>query len=237
MHTEDKAGKRVMRRVLQSDPDYAAMIWNLDWNIGRLLRALEESGQAENTVVIFTSDNGGLSTSEGSPTCNLPAREGKGWVEEGGIRVPLLVRFPGRIKPGTRCDVPVTTPDFYPTFLEFAGLPEKKEQHRDGRSIVPLLRGEAMPEHPLFWHYPHYGNQGGVPGSAIRLGRYKLIESLEDQSLRLYDLETDFGETRNLAGENPELAAKLLLMLHGWQKDVQAMFPTPNPDWKGQAQD
>lgn len=158
-------------------------------------------------------------------------------MEEGGIRVPLLVRFPGRIKPGTRCDVPVTTPDFYPTFLELAGLPEKKEQHRDGRSIVPLLRGEAMPEHPLFWHYPHYGNQGGVPGSAIRLGRYKLIESLEDQSLRLYDLETDFGETRNLAGENPELAAKLLLMLHGWQKDVQAMFPTPNPDWKGQAQD
>lgn len=232
MHTEDKAGKRVMRRVLQSDPDYAAMIWNLDWNIGRLLHALEESGQAENTVVIFTSDNGGLSTSEGSPTCNLPAREGKGWMEEGGIRVPLLIRFPGRIKPGTRCDMPVTTTDFYPTFLELAGLPERKEQHCDGRSIVPLLRGEAMPEHPLFWHYPHYGNQGGVPGSSVRLGRYKLIESLEDHSLRLYDLETDFGETRNLAEEKPELAAKLLLMLHGWQRDVEAAFPSPNPEWK-----
>ena len=151
--------------------------------------------------------------------------------------MPLLIRFPGRIKPGTRCVVPATTPDFYPTFLELAGLPERKEQHCDGRSIVPLLRGEALPEHPLFWHYPHYGNQGGVPASAVRLGRYKLIESLEDHSLRLYDLETDFGETRNLAEEKPELAAKLLLMLHGWQQDVKAAFPSPNPDWKGQFPD
>ena len=224
-----------MRRILQSDPDYAGMIWNLDWNIGRLLRALEESGQAENTVVIFTSDNGGLSTSEGSPTCNLPAREGKGWVEEGGIRVPLIIRYPGRILPGTRCDVPVTTPDFYPTFLALAGLPERKEQYCDGRSIVPLLLGETMPEHPLFWHYPHYGNQGGVPGSAVRLGRYKLIESLEDHSLQLYDLETDFGERHNLADEKPELAEELLFMLHGWQREVQAALPSPNPDWKEEA--
>lgn len=131
----------------------------------------------------------------------------------------------------------MTTTDFYPTFLELAGLPERREQHCDGRSIVPLLRGEAMPKHPLFWHYPHYGNQGGVPGSAVRLGRYKLIESLEDHSLRLYDLETDFGETRNLAEEKPELASKLLLMLHGWQRDVKAAFPSPNPDWKGEAPD
>ena len=190
-----------MRRILQSDPDYAGMIWNLDWNIGRLLRALEESGQAENTVVIFTSDNGGLSTSEGSPTCNLPAREGKGWVEEGGIPRPA--------------DHPVSGQDPAWNKVRCAGDPRliftppslRLRAFRSERSSIATAGasclscwGRTMPEHPLFWHYPHYGNQGGVPGSAVRLGRYKLIESLEDHSLQLYDLETGFRRAAQPCG-------------------------------------
>lgn len=230
MHTEDKKGRRVERRVVQSDPSYAGMIWNLDENIGRLLQAVEESGEAENTVVVFTSDNGGLSTSEGSPTCNLPAVEGKGWMYEGGVRVPLIIRYPGTILPGTRCDVPVTTTDFFPTFLELAGLPLQPEHHRDGVSLVPLLKGKALPPRPLFWHYPHYGNQGGTPGSSVVFGNYKLIEFLEDGSTRLYNLQSDFSETHDLSEEQPEIREQLLLLLHGWQRDVNALFPAVNPD-------
>lgn len=232
LHTEDKKGKRVVRRVIQSDPVYAAMIWNLDQNVGKLMDALEECGEAERTLVIFTSDNGGLSTNEGSPTCNLPALEGKGWTYEGGVRVPLLVRYPGHVHPGSRCDVPVTTPDFYPTFLELSGLPLNPGQHMDGQSLVPLLRGKNVPERPLFWHYPHYGNQGGTPSSSVVLGRYKLVEFFEDDSIELYDLQADFGETRNLEKELPDIAYKLRMMLHGWQRDVCAAFPAKNMEWK-----
>lgn len=230
MHTEDKGGMRVQRRILQSDPSYAAMIWNLDQNIGRLLDALEESGKAENTVVVFTSDNGGLATAEGSPTCNLPAREGKGWMMEGGVRVPLLIKYPGVVKAGSRCDIPVITMDFFPTFLELAGLPQEKELHKDGISIAPLLKGKRIGERPLFWHYPHYGNQGGVPGSSVLYGQYKLIESLEDFSVQLYDLAVDFSEQYNIAEEYPEIVERLRFMLHGWQKDIGAKIPEKNEE-------
>lgn len=231
MHTKDKIGMHVQRRILQSDPSYAAMIWNLDQNIGRLLEALEASGEAENTVVVFTSDNGGLATAEGSPTCNLPAREGKGWMQEGGIRVPLIVKYPGVTKAGSRCDTPVVTMDFFPTFLELAGLSQEKELHRDGVSIAPLLEGKKVAKRPLFWHYPHYGNQGGVPGSSVIYGQYKLIESLEDGSVQLYDLSVDFSEQYNIAEEFPEKTACLRLMLHGWQKDIGARIPEKNEDY------
>lgn len=230
-HTADKVGQRVMRRVIQSDPEYAAMVWNLDWNIGRLMRALQECGQAENTVVVFTSDNGGLSTSEGSPTCNLPAAEGKGWLYEGGLRVPLLMRFPAMIAGGQRCDVPVITPDFYPTFLELAGTSIPKEKVLDGQSIVSLLQGKTMPLRPLFWHYPHYGNQGGLPGAAVRLGKYKYIVFYDGGQEALYDLEADFAEKHNLARQLPETARQMRLLLQGWQQEVAAVFPQNNPQW------
>ena len=227
-HTEDKKGRRVVRRVIQSDPSYAGMIWNLDQNIGRLLEALSECGEEENTVVVFTSDNGGLATSEGSPTCNLPASEGKGWVYEGGTRVPLIVKYPGHVAPGSRCDVPVTTPDFYPTFLELAGVPQKSGIPIDGRSIVPLLAGNHMPERPVFWHYPHYGNQGGTPAASVVLGDYKYIEFFEDGRGELYDLKADFSETNNICENMPEMAARLRMLLHGWQREVCARFPEVN---------
>lgn len=216
----------VMRRVIQSDPAYAAMIYNLDWNIGRLIDALRDVGELDNTLVIFTSDNGGLATAEGSPTCNAPASEGKGWMYEGGTRVALLASWPGVIAPGACCDTPVTTTDFYPTLLDVAGLPPRPDQHLDGVSILPLLRGQTLSERPLFWYYPHYGNQGGRPGASVRLGDWKLIEFFEDDHCELYNLKTDIGEHDDLSAREPERVAQLRAMLHAWQDDVCAVMPT-----------
>jgi len=226
---EHKKNKRIVRRLVQSNPAYAGMIENLDENIGRLLKTLENRGIAENTLVIFTSDNGGLSTAEGSPTCNAPLSEGKGWMYEGGTREPLIVKWPGKVGPGSTCDTPVTSPDFYPTLLEIAGLPLCPEQHCDGASILPLLRQERTLERPaIFWHYPHYGNQGGTPGSSIRMGDYKLIEFFEDRRLELYNLRTDAGEKQNLAQEESFRASEMHQVLIEWREKVRAKIPSPN---------
>ena len=225
---EHKRDKRVQRRLLQSDPVYAAMMENLDTNIGRLLEAVDD-----NTIVIFTSDNGGLSTAEGSPTCNKPLAEGKGWMYEGGTREPLIVRWPGVIRPGSACAAPVTSPDFYPTLLEAAGLPLRPQQHVDGVSFLPALRGAPdFDRGPLFWHYPHYGKQGGTPGSSIREGDWKLIEFFEDGRLELYNLREDIGEERNLAAANPAVVKTLHGKLLAWRRSVEAKIPRRNPDWR-----
>jgi arylsulfatase A-like enzyme len=234
---EHKKDKRVIRRTVQSDPAYAAMVENLDWNIGRLLAVLDEKGLADDTVVIFTSDNGGLATSEGSPTCNAPLSEGKGWMYEAGTREPLIVRWPGRIVSGSLCDVPVSSPDFYPTILEMAGLPARPGQHCDGESFWPLLQGaERLRREAIFWHYPHYGNQGGSPGCSVRAGDYKLIEFFEDRHVELYNLREDCGEERNLAEAEPAVRDRLRTMLHEWLESVEAKIPQPNPKyvpWEG----
>jgi arylsulfatase A-like enzyme len=225
-------GARVMRRVVQSDPVYAAMIESLDENIGRLLAALEEAGKAEDTVVVFTSDNGGLSTAEGSPTCNAPLSEGKGWMYEGGTREPLLVKWPGVTAPGSTCSIPVTSPDFYPTLLEIAGLTLRPEQHMDGVSLVPLLQGgDSLDREAIYWHYPHYGNQGGTPGSSIRSGDWKLIEFFEDGRLELYNLRDDIGEDNDRAESEPEIRNRLHNLLLAWRKECEAKYPAINPDY------
>lgn len=229
--TSAKGTHLVKRRILQSDPTYAAMMENIDTNIGRVLDALERTGHAQNTIVIFTSDNGGLATSEGSPTCNAPLAEGKGWMYEGGTREPLIVRWPGVVAPDATCDTPVTSPDFYPTLLEAAGLPLIPEQHEDGVSFLPLLKGESLDRGPLFWHYPHYGNQGGTPGSSVRLGDWKLIEFFEDGRLELYNLRVDPSESDNRALTEPATAAQLHRLLKDWRDRVNAKLPQPNPDW------
>ncbi len=223
---------RIKRRLLQSDATYAAMIFNMDQNVGRLLDAVAEAGFADNTAVFFTSDNGGLATSEGSPTCNAPLSEGKGWMYEGGTREPLLVSWPGTIPAGSTCSVPVTSPDFYPTILEMAGLPLRPEQHQDGVSILGLLKGgNSLDREAIYWHYPHYGNQGGTPGSSIRRGDYKLIEFFEDGALELYNLRDDIGEKRNLAADQPALVAELHGLLKAWRRRMDAKIPLPNPDY------
>ncbi len=225
--TEQKKDLRVMRRRIQSDPTYAAMIRNLDENTGRLLAVLQEEGLADNTLIVFTSDNGGLSTAEGSPTCNAPLSEGKGWMVEGGVREPLLIRWPGKVTPGSQCSEPVTSPDFYPTFLEAAGLPLRPEQHVDGVSLLPLFEGDTLAREAIFWHYPHYGNQGGTPGSSMRMGDWKLIEFFEDNRCELYNLREDMGETHDLSRSFPERTEDMRQKLEAWRQDVQAKRPAP----------
>jgi arylsulfatase A-like enzyme len=229
---EHKKDRRIVRRLIQSDPAYAAMVYGLDENIGRLFEAIDRAGQAENTVVIFTSDNGGLATAEGSPTSNAPLSEGKGWMYEGGTREPLIVRWPGVVEPGSQCSVPVTSTDFYPTMLQAAGLDLMPEQHCDGVSLLPLLKGAGtLDREAIFWHYPHYGNQGGTPGSSVRAGDHKLIEFFEDGHVELYDLREDIGEERDLAQAEPRLAQQLQEMLADWREKVKAKIPQPNPDY------
>ena len=230
--TEHKNHLRITRRRLQSDPVYAAMIENLDWNIGRLLAALTAAGVADNTIVIFTSDNGGLATAEGSPTCNAPLAEGKGWMYEGGTREPLLVKWPGVTAAGSICTTPVSSPDFAPTLLAMAGAAPRPDLHTDGVNLVPLLTGEELQREALFWHYPHYGNQGGTPGSSVRAGDYKLIEFFEDGRLELYNLREDVSEERNLVSREPALAARLHQMLCAWRVAVEAKLPQPNPRYQ-----
>ena len=224
-----KRGLRVRRRRLQSDPAYAAMVENLDWNVGRLLAALERSGRSDDTLVIFTSDNGGLATAEGSPTCNAPLAEGKGWTYDGGVREPLIIRWPGVVEPGSRTDGVVTTPDFYPTLLEAAGLPLRPEQHEDGRSFGPLLRGEPYERGPVFWHYPHYSNQGGEPAAAVREGDWKLIKFYDGSREELYNLSDDLSEANDLATKEPAVASRLRLALDTWAEEIGCAIPRPNP--------
>jgi len=214
----------------QNNPIYAGMVEAIDDSVGRVMRTLERLGISDNTIVFFMSDNGGLSVKEGRhtpATSNAPLRAGKGYLYEGGIREPWLVKWPGVVTPGTTCGVPVTSVDFYPTILEMVGLEPQPGQVLDGESIVPLLkRAGGLTRKAIYWHYPHYSNQGGRPGSAVRVGPWKLIERHEDLSLELYHLEDDIGETRNLAGKLPGKAKELLMRLDGWRQDVGAQMPS-----------
>ncbi len=221
-------------RQLQDHPVYAGMIQTLDENIGRLLDELEKLNLTEKTILFFMSDNGGLSTAEGSPTSNLPLRAGKGWLYEGGIREPMIVRWPEVVPPGSTSSEPVISTDFYPTILEMAGLPPRPEQHVDGLSLVPLLKGtKTSPDRDaLFWHYPHYSNQGGTPGGAIRMGDLKLIEFYEDGRCELYDLSQDIGEKNNLIEVEPKLTRQLQERLAEWRESVGAKMPTANPGYE-----
>jgi arylsulfatase A-like enzyme len=218
-------------RLVQEHPVYAAMVEAMDLAVGKVLAKLDEFGLSEKTLVIFTSDNGGLSTSEGWPTSNLPLRGGKGWVYEGGIREPLIVRWPAVVKPGRVIATPVSSPDFFPTLLDATATKPMPGQTLDGVSLLPLFRGGSLPERSLFWHYPHYGNQGGAPSAAIRRGEWKLIEWFEDDRVELFHLATDLGETNDLADREPKRVATLRDELHAWQRDVGAKHPGPNPHY------
>ncbi|MFO1094856.1 MAG: sulfatase [Planctomycetaceae bacterium] len=218
-------------RLVQNHAVYAAMVEALDLAVGKVLAKLDELGLSDNTVVIFTSDNGGLSTSEGWPTSNIPLRGGKGWLYEGGIREPLLVRWPAVVQAGTIIRTPVSSPDFFPTLLEVAGSSPQPGQTLDGLSLVPLLKGKSLPERALYWHYPHYGNQGGAPGAAIRRGDWKLIEWQENRLVEVFDLAHDLSEQFNLVGKAPQRESNLADELHAWQLQVGAQFPAPNPNY------
>lgn len=215
-------------RVIQSNTEYAALISSMDENVGKVLDYLKTSGLEENTVVCFLSDNGGVSTADGSPTCNAPLRAGKGWLYEGGIREPYIIKYPRITRAGSLCDTPVTSTDFYPTILELAGLPAMPQQHMDGVSLVPTLKGKKQKRGPIFFHYPHYGGKGDTPAGAIREGDWKLIEFFEDSHIELYNIKNDISEKHDLSASEPRIAKKLLQKLHQWQKSCDARMPVPN---------
>ena len=205
------------------------MVQSVDESVGRILSRIRELGLEEDTVVLFMSDNGGLSTVAGTrtgPTTNAPLRAGKGWLYEGGIRAPMIIRWPGVVKGGAECAEPVQSTDFFPTMLSIAGLPGRPEHHRDGLSLVPLLRETGrLDRDALFWHFPHYHGSGNRPSGAVRVGSWKLIEWFEDGSVELYNLADDPGEGSDLAATEPEKAQELLDRLKAWRVEVGANMP------------
>jgi arylsulfatase A-like enzyme len=229
----------------QNNAEYATMVENLDMQIGRLIDALKKSGEIKNTFILFTSDNGG----HYGITKQFPLRSGKGSYYEGGIREPMFAYWEGNIRGGTNSDVPVTNLDFYPTILDVAGLEKPADKKLDGKSILPVLTGTGtMDQRPLFWHFPIYlqsylKDDGSTqdplfrtrPGSAVRLGDWKLIHYFENNDLELYNLKEDLSEKNNLAQSNPEKRKELLEILEDWRKETQAPVPAElNPEYEEQ---
>ena len=215
-------------KKIQNYPEYAAMVESMDENVGRLLACLKEQGIADNTLVIFTSDNGGLSSTK--ITSNLPLRGGKAWIFEGGIREPLIIKYPGVTKGGTVCTEPVISTDFYPTILAAVGLGLMPDQHKDGLSLLPLLKdsGKTLKRDALYFHLPvfHHLNSMG-PVGAVRSGDYKLIQRFEEpDNPQLYNLKDDIGEMNDLAKSQPELTATLKAKLEQWQRTTGAVIPS-----------
>ena len=214
----------------QKSAIYAAMVEDLDASVGRILARLDELGIAEETLVVFTSDNGGfLGDEKDGGTSNFPLRAGKGTNYEGGVRVPTIVRWPGVTPRGAICDVPIISCDFYPTLLAIAGT-EGDESHNsevDGINLLPLLKDPAaqLDRESIFWHYPHYHAQGATPHGAVRAGDWKLIEFYEDSHVELYNLQDDPGETRDKAAAEPERVRALSLMLDTWRSSIDAQMP------------
>jgi arylsulfatase A-like enzyme len=216
-------------RQVQDHPLYGGMVEAMDQAVGMVLDTLDRLGLSERTIVVFTSDNGGVSAGDGKATSNLPLRGGKGRQWEGGVREPFLIKWPGVVPPGSESWEPAIGTDFYPTLLEMAGLPARPAQHVDGLSLVPVLKGGDMPDRSLFWHYPHYGNQGGEPSSMIRQGEWKLIYYHEDGHCELYHLERDPSEQVDLAATDPQRVQRMHAALMAWLKETQARMPFPNP--------
>ncbi len=230
---EPKWGKERQRKVrlVQQHAVYAAMVEAMDAAVGRVLQSLDDLKLAEKTIVMLISDNGGLSTSEGHPTSNLPLRAGKGWMYEGGIRVPFIARGPGIDGDGRSCSRNIQSTDLLPTLLDMTSLAKPEGWEVDGNSFFASLRAEeTTTAPPLYWHYPHYGNQGGSPASAILDGDLKLIEHLDDGKLELFNVEQDPGETNQLNDAQPQQLKRLHRMLQNWRIEVGARMPTARPD-------
>ena len=222
-------------RTRQDNPSLASMVAAVDDSVGALLDKLEELKLDKNTVVIFFSDNGGLSTlGRIGPGCNLPLRAGKGWLYEGGIREHTLIRAPGVTRPGSVSHKPMISMDFFPTMLDLAGLPLQPKLHVDGRSLLSQLKGNDTGQRTLHWHYPHYHGSSWKPGASIRDGDWKLIEFYHYNNFELYNLAKDPGERTDLAKRNPRKAAELRAKLSAWQKRMKAKMPVPNPDYKAE---
>jgi len=244
VHTPLMAKKEVIEKYKatsdpaapHNNPTYAALVESVDDSVGRLVQKLEALGLSEQTIIVFTSDNGGLQ----KVTSNAPLRAGKGSAYEGGVRVPLIIKWPGITKAGSVSHVPVIGADFFPTLQAIVGAPAQGTPPVDGESLVPLLRGDGtLSREALYWHYPHYHPGGATPYGAIREGDFRLVEFYEDNRIELYNLKDDIGETRDLVTRFPEKAATLRQKLDAWRRKVGAQMPTPNsaydPSKAGQA--
>jgi arylsulfatase A-like enzyme len=239
-HFEEKKAKLVLSdefakegesklRLNHAHTTYAAMVKTMDDCVGIVVKQLESQGLLDETVLAFTSDNGGVSTAEGWPTSNAPLRAGKGWPYEGGVRVPLTIVAPGVTKPGSTSDVLTTSTDLFPTLLAACGLAPREKDHLDGINLLPALQADKLPDRPLFWHYPHYGNQGGSPYSAIRSGNWKLIAFHDPrQPAELYNLALDPHEKQSVAEANGPRVQELRTVLETWKRSVGAVDATVN---------
>ncbi|MDX9882988.1 MAG: sulfatase [Prolixibacteraceae bacterium] len=233
----------------QDNVEFAAMVESMDESLGRVLDKLKTLDIDDHTIVIFYSDNGGMAAAnfyeperviqeneldKAFSTSNLPLRGAKGWLYEGGIRVPLIVKWPGKGLQGAVCDVPVTSPDFLPTIVEMLGIPAQSGVQSDGISFAPLLKGEAeINREAIFWHFPHYSNHGmQSPGGAVRCGDYKLLEYYENNTVQLFNLKSDIEERHDLSSSMPEKVKELKEMMHNWRKQAGAKMMEPNPDYK-----
>jgi len=235
----------------QDNVQFAAVVESMDESLGRVLAKLKELGLEDNTIVVFVSDNGGMSGANFArpgkkfgeaaldkefATSNLPLRGAKGWFYEGGIRVPMIVKWPGHSTPNTTTDVPVISTDFYPTLLKMAGIAGNPKQTLDGVDFSPLMEGGGIKERNLYWHFPHYSNHGmQSPGGAMRSGDYKLLEYFENGTVQLFDLRTDPYEQHDLAAAMPGKVKKMKKQLHAWQKKVHAAKMEPNPGYQPDA--
>ncbi len=219
----------------QDNSAYAGMVQSVDESVGNIMQQLAKLGLSQNTIIVFTSDNGGLTTlpkKRKAPTAVTPLRAGKGWLYEGGIRVPTIMKFDGVIPKNTIADEPIISTDFYPTILDLANLPVLPTQHQDGKSLMPLFTNNQLSREALYWHFPHYHGSLNRPSAAIRVGGYKLMEWFEDGTLELYNLEADIGERENLVEQLPEKALEMKKQLRAWQEGIGALFPVENLEYK-----
>lgn len=222
--------KNLPIRQHQDNPVYAGLVENMDMAVGHVLEGLKKLNLDENTIIVFTSDNGGVASGDNFSTSNSPLRGGKGYQWEGGIREPFFIAVPGQAS--AEVNVPVTGADFYPTLLDLAGLDLQPNQHKDGQSLKPLITGKGnLPERSLYWHYPHYGNQGGDPSSVIQKGDWKLIHYYESNTQELYNLKNDPFEKNDLAKEQPDVKTGMYDELMVYLNTMNARFPQPDPEF------
>lgn len=231
----DKYAAAVNSTNRHKNPTYAAMVEHTDEAIGKVIAKLKEKGLIDNTIILFSSDNGGLTGNKGNITNNFPLRHGKGNMYEGGVRVPTILFSPFLKEKGVEVDELVNSNDYFPTLIDLAGINSKTSMppNLDGKSWLPLLKGTGrFKREEIFWHYPHYHKQGAVPYSAVRSGKWKLIENFETNQVKLYNLAEDIGEQNNIAGEFPKVAKRMKKKLQNWRTDVNAQYPSQNSDYK-----
>ncbi|MEM1119694.1 MAG: sulfatase [Bacteroidota bacterium] len=221
--------RRLPIRKQQDNPVYAGLIEEMDDAVGQVLATLKRLNLADNTIVIFTSDNGGVASGDNYSTNLAPLRGGKGYQWEGGLRVPFLINVPWMQHNGKKDDTPVIGTDFFPTLLDLANVPLQPEAHQDGQTLMPVLQGEQLKNRTLFWHYPHYGNQGGDPSAVVRKGDFKFIRYYEDGSEELYNLENDLGEQQNVMDQYPELGNGLRKALMVELENRGVLYPEKDP--------